>query len=172
MKKFIIAAGLGACLTQAAIAAPYGSVSYALFETEFEVSGGSVDFDTPTVQFALGNQFNQNFAAEIRLGLGADEDSSFGLDLEVSDYLALYLRPTLPLSDTVSLYALLGLAKTNIDSSVGDDDDNDFSYGFGFAAKTSSTINLFVEYISLYDESDSGVDIEISGFNLGVGFDF
>lgn len=172
MKKLILAAGLGCCLAQAAVAGPYGSVSYAFFETELSAGGGSVDFDTPTLQFAFGNQFNDNLGLEFRVGLGADEDSSFGADLEISDYFALYLKPTLPISDTVSLYALLGAAKTSLDSSAGDDDDNDISYGFGFAAEVGSGVDVFAEYIVLYDDSDDGVDVEINGFNLGVAFDF
>ncbi|MAY35250.1 MAG: hypothetical protein CMN84_04020 [Spongiibacteraceae bacterium] len=172
MKKAILAAGFGVFLAQAAVAKSYLGLSYAFFETELESGGISVDFDTPTIQFALGHQFNENLGAEFRVGLGADEDSSFGLDVEISDYFALYLKPTLPLSDTLSLYALLGVAKTTVDTSFGDDDDSDISYGFGFSADANSEVSFFAEYVSLYDDSDDGVDVEINGFNLGVAFLF
>ncbi len=172
MKKIIAMVGLGALLAQAAAAESYLGLSYAFFETELESGGISVDFDTPTIQFALGRDFNDHFGAEFRAGLGAAEDSSFGLDFKISDYFALYLKPALPVSDTLSFYALLGVAKTTIDTRIGDDDDNDISYGVGLSANANSEVNFFVEYVSLYDESEDGVDVEINGFNLGVAFLF
>ncbi len=168
MKKTIAAAGLSLFLTQVATAETYGSVSYALFETEII----GIDFDTPTLQFAVGNQFDDNWGVELRFGVGTDEDRAFGLDMEISQYYALYLKPTLPLANNVSLYALLGVANTEVDTSVGEDDDSDISYGFGIAAEVNPGVDLFGEYISLYDDTDDGISVEIKGFNIGVGLTF
>ncbi len=171
MRAKIAAMTLG-LLANPALAEVHGSVSYGFFETELEFANVSLDFDTPTLQLALGNSFNNYLSAEFRLGLAADKDSSFGLDLEISDYYALYVKPTLPVSDTLSAYLLLGVARTNLDSSVGDDDDDDVSYGVGFSANAGQGFDVFAEYVNLYDDSDSGVSVEIAGFNIGLAYTF
>ena len=115
----LIAAGASAQSSQPQL---YGSASYGLLETEV----GSTDFDTPTLNLAFGGKFNPNFALEGRLGFGVGDDSENGFEVEIEDYLAIYAKPILPVSDVVSVYALLGLAESTIDTNFGDEDDDDF----------------------------------------------
>lgn len=165
MKKILTAATLLGLMSGTAHGnSLYGGLSYGFLETEF----GSTDFDTPTLNFALGTEVSPHLAVEGRLGLGVDDDTNFGFNVEIDDYFALYLKPILPLSDTVSLYGLFGFAEITRETSFGDDDDNDFSYGFGASAKIAPQWDLFAEYISLYDDDD----VEISGFNLGANLRF
>lgn len=164
MKKILTAATLLGLMSGTAYGNLYGGLSYGFLETEF----GSTDFDTPTLNFALGIETTPNLAVEGRLGLGVDDDSNSGFNVEIDDYFALYIKPILPLSNTVSLYGLLGFAETTIETNFGDEDDNDFSYGFGISAKTSQQLDLFAEYVNLYDDRN----VEISGFNLGANLRF
>lgn len=157
----LIAAGASAQSSQPQL---YGSASYGLLETEV----GSTDFDTPTLNLAFGGKFNPNFALEGRLGFGVGDDSENGFEVEIEDYLAIYAKPILPVSDVVSIYALLGLAETSIDTNFGDEDDDDFSYGIGISARLNNGIDLFGEYISLYDDDN----VEIGGINLGASMRF
>lgn len=168
MKKMIcfaaaglIAAGASAQQSQTQL---YGSASYGLLETEV----GSVDFDTPTLNLAFGGKFNPNFALEGRLGFGVDEDTESGVEVEIDNFMAIYAKPMLPVSDVVTLYGLLGLAETELDTSVGSEDDDDISYGVGISARLNNGIDLFGEYVSLYDDDD----VEISGINLGASMRF
>lgn len=164
MKKLITAATCGLLFSGALCAEGYGGLSYGALETEF----GSRDFDTPTLNLALGNIFNPNFAIEGRLGFGVDDDTDNGIKAEIEDYFAIYAKPMLPLSDVLTLYGLLGIAETTIDTNVGDDDDDDISYGIGLSAKTRQGFDLFAEYITLYDDDN----VEVSGFNLGANMRF
>lgn len=164
MKKTIGIAAIAVSLSSGAMSELYGSASYGLLETEF----GTTDFDTPTLNLAFGNTFNPNFALEGRVGFGVGDDSANGLEVEIEDYLAIYAKPMLPVSDVISLYGLLGIADTSVETNVGDDSDDDISYGVGLNAKLQNGIELFGEYVSLYDDSN----VEVSGFNLGASMRF
>ncbi|MBB3045792.1 hypothetical protein FHR99_000028 [Litorivivens lipolytica] len=168
MKKMICfaAAGLIAAGASAQQSQPelYGSASYGLVETEV----GSVDFDTPTLNLAFGGKFNPNFALEGRLGFGVDDDTENGVEVEIDNFMAIYAKPMLPVSDVITLYGLLGLAETEIDTNFGNEDDDDISYGLGISARLNNGIDLFGEYVSLYDDDD----VEISGINLGASMRF
>ena len=164
MKKTLTAATLLGLMSGTAYGNLYGGLSYGFMETEL----GSADFDTPTLNFALGVEATPHLAVEGRLGLGVGDDGRSGVTVEIDDYFAVYVKPMLPLSDTVSLYGLLGVAETTVETNFGDDDDDDFSYGFGISAKTRQGLDLFAEYVSLYDDRN----VEISGFNLGVNLRF
>ena len=164
MRKLMAATTCGLLLSGVVTAEGYGGISYGALETEF----ANRDFDTPTLNLALGNIFNPNFAVEGRLGLGVDDDTDRGIKAEIENYFAIYAKPMLPLSDVLTLYGLLGVAETTIDTNVGDDDDDDISYGFGLSAKTRQGFDLFVEYISLYDDDN----VEVNGFNLGANMRF
>ncbi len=164
MKKLLSAAACGLLLSGTALADIYGGLSYGALETEM----GSRDFDTPTLNIAIGNTFNPNIAIEGRIGFGIDDDSDSGVKAEIEDYFAIYAKPMLPLSDVLTLYGLIGIAETTIDTNFGKGDDDDISYGIGLSAKIQNGVEIFGEYISLYDDKN----IEVSGFNLGATMRF
>lgn len=164
MHKSIMVLTGSLVLSGAAAADVYGGLSYGALETEF----GSREFDTPTLNLAIGNVFNPNFAVEGRIGFGVDDDSDGGINAEIDDYLAVYAKPMLPLSDVLTLYGLLGVADTTVDTNFGDEDDDDISYGIGLSAKTRHNLDLFGEYVTLYDDDN----VEITGFNLGANMRF
>ena len=76
--------------------------------------------------------------------------------------------PTLNLAFGGKFNPLLGLSETSIDTNFGDEDDDDFSYGIGISARLNNGIDLFGEYISLYDDDN----VEIGGINLGASMRF
>ena len=102
------------------------------------------------------------------MGFGVDEDTEGFAEVEIDDFLGLYIKPMLPISDAVTLYGLLGVAETTVDTNFGDEDDDDISYGLGVSAKLQHNLDLFAEYVSLYDDDD----VEINGFNLGATLRF
>ncbi len=164
MKKRVVAATCSLLLSGAASADLYGNASYGFTESEF----ANRDFDTPTLNLAIGNTFTPYIAAEARLGLGLGDDSDNGLRAEIEEYFAVYAKPTLPLNEVLTIYGLLGIAETSVDTNFGDEDDDDISYGIGLSAKTRHGVDLFGEYVSLYDDDS----VEIKGFNLGASMRF
>ncbi|WP_372748200.1 porin family protein [Litorivivens sp.] len=164
MKAKLGIAAIALSLSASAMSEMYGSASYGLLETE----AGTTDFDTPTLNLTFGATLNPNFALEGRLGFGVDDDTKGPFTVEIEDFIGIYAKPMLPISDVVTLYGLLGVAETSIDTNFGDDDDDDISYGLGLSAKLQNNVDLFAEYISLYDDDD----IEVNGFNLGASLRF
>ncbi|MBY5993325.1 porin family protein [Ferrimonas balearica] len=119
-----------------------------------------------------GYQFNPYLGLEARLGFGVSDDSitfmETDIDLELDHYYAGYLVGTLPISDWVSVYGLLGFADAELTASaLGQSEsasENDFSYGLGLKLGGTENAAFTLEYVSLVEDLDS--------LNLGFTYRF
>jgi opacity protein-like surface antigen len=128
------------------------------------------------VAFKLGKQFSPNFALEGRIGLGvADDDIDVGgipVSLEVDNYYGVYGKAILPLSETASVYGLLGFTRGKLTISANgfsqSDSDSDLSFGLGAEFTVAPTAFVSVEWARLL----KGDDYKVNGISLGIGFKF
>lgn len=135
--KFYVGAGAG----QSTIEAADFGLSFDASATAFKVFGGY--------------NFTPYIGAEVAyLDTGSAEDRIFGVNVEASGTAFQFsLLPTLPVSESVSLYARLAMLAWNLDlaasqgvnSATASDDGNDFSWGVG-ASFTRNAFGFRLEY--------------------------
>ena len=120
----------------------------------------------------LGMQFNENIAAELRLGIGIGDDTLdiFGFDatVELDTLYGFYLKGGVPVSDAFYPYAVLGYSRGEATASVpgfGSDSssESDFSYGLGVDFIVTDYVSVNLEYMNYLDKDGS----EIDGFAIG-----
>lgn len=137
------------------------------------VGGGLLTFDDGFEEVKpkqllgrLGYNFNDYIGIGFEGGFSLIEDQLFGVDFDVMTTF-FYLRGSIPVSETSSVYVLIGPTNVELTGSSGGfslaADDDDTGTGFGFETELD-TVSLFVDYIK-YNDND-GVDV--SSINLGI----
>lgn len=167
MKKTMIAGAIIASLTMAtAVEAKDGNyVGFGL--SQQSIDGGFYDADVMTLDGKVGTYFNENFSGELRVGLGVQDDTVFGADIEVDNYYGAYVRFGAPVTDGFYPYAIAGYTNTKVSvSGGGSDSESDFSYGVGADMAISNDVDFTVEYMRYLDKDGGEVD------GIGVGFKF
>jgi opacity protein-like surface antigen len=135
---------------------------------------GLSDLNPTAIGFKLGTQINPNFAVEARLGTGLSDASidGTGFDLKIDNFVGVYGKGMIPLSDAVSLYGLVGYTygKLTVEGFglSGSDSDSDFSFGFGGDFSLSQTASIGIEWARLF----KGDGYKVDGLTLGVSFKF
>ncbi|NOR55223.1 MAG: outer membrane beta-barrel protein [Sulfurovum sp.] len=123
----------------------------------------SEEFSTTTLMLQAGYQYNPYIAVEGRYTFGLDTDYAPGntgalssdYDGDFSSW-GLYVKPMYPIGD-FSLYALLGYGGVMLDDLAGGDAyESGFQWGLGAGYAVSEQFTVFVDYVSLYD--DTGFD--------------
>ena len=123
----------------------------------------SEEFSATTLMLQAGYQYNEYVALEGRYTFGLNTDYSPGTtNSQSSDYdgdfssWGLYVKPMYPIGD-FSLYALLGYGGVMLDDLEGGDAyESGFQWGLGAGYAMSENYTVFVDYVSLYD--DTGFD--------------
>ena len=128
------------------------------------------------VMLKAGYKFNEYIAAEARVTLGFEEtvvsDMVLNHDSSMSTW-GIYAKPMYPVTDSVDVYGLLGYASSEYDLSIASVDDSDgFSWGLGVEYAFTNQISAFVDYTSLYQNSNTPSDDYIQSFSLGLGYTF
>ncbi len=170
------------------IGAAYGLLSADAEET---FPGGNLTYDTESNdydQFMLqaGYKFNDYVAVEGRYWIGMDDNSWHntihgGLTAEVDTW-GIYVKPMYPVTDNFDIYALLGYADADYTISGSgytwnQDGFDGFSWGVGADYAFTESISVFVDYVSLYDDTyvnhaGNNVDFTIDTWNFGVTYTF
>jgi len=123
----------------------------------------SEEISNNTVMLQAGYQYNEYVAVEGRYIFGFSTDYDPGTtgnspddyDGDFSSW-GLYVKPMYPIGD-FTLYALLGYGGVMLDSLVlGDAYESGFQWGLGAGYTFTDNISVFVDYVSLYD--DTGFD--------------
>jgi len=109
----------------------------------------------------LGYQFNDYLAAEGRIGKSiAYEDYA-----DVLSY-SLFLKPQYPITESIRVYALLGIGGVQVEGENGDTpahadkigkeilDETGFQWGIGGSYAFTENISLFADYTSLAKDAD------------------
>ena len=122
-----------------------------------------------------GYDYNPYIAIEARYTKSsADSDKvyAFGGDLE---NIAVYLKPMLPITEDVSLYALLGYGKTSIDTQIGEKSESSFQWGLGSKYNLIQNLSFFVDYTQFYegngfDRGPLSNDVTLYSVNIGLNY--
>lgn len=181
MKKSIVVASsfavlmAGSCnvAAQEPFEGGYVGANYVFVNYEEE---GFPEFDLGALVGKAGVKANPYFAAEMRVGIGAANDSTevdgVTLDLDLDYLIGGYLIAGIPNESPIYPYAVVGLttAKLTADASMGisqasvSDSSSDVSLGVGVNFAVADEALLNAEYMQYLDKDG----VEISGVGLGV----
>ena len=156
------------------------------------VENNLFDEDYSEIMIQAGYKFNSYVAIEGRYWFGLSDTINSGLiaglpyDVDNSvDAWGIYVKPMYPVTDAFDIYALLGYAAAEYDlqavsgtltTNVNGDTADGFSWGLGASYAFTDNVAVFVDYVSIYDDSvDVGAstyDDEITTWNFGVTYQF
>ncbi len=173
----------------------YIGAAYAYIENETTITNGvngEVEFQGFMLQ--AGYKFNPYIAVEARYWDAGDErmDMSHpvghpdGGDHTIDtqfDAWGVYIKPMYPVTEAFDLYAMLGWGNQNTVNDIYEPGDSFFSWGLGASYSFMNNVSVFVDYVSIYDEtavedavdpSGNLVDVEIqsASTNVGVSYSF
>lgn len=143
--------------------------------TKYTETGIDEDASLNVLLGKFGTKFNDNFAAEARIGFGLGDDTIdvFGYDatVKLKNFYGVYLKAGIPVSDTFYPYAVLGYTRGEIEASVMgftvSESESDTSFGLG-ADFNFDSFTLNVEYLNYLDKDEA----EISGISIGFSKSF
>lgn len=134
-----------------------------------------LDTITPSVIFArLGIPLDSYFAVEGRLGTGLSGDRANGASVSASVFGGGYLKGSIALAPTVSVYAVAGLAAVSLHRDFGDGNTTDtgFSAGLGGDILLTRNVWLNLEWTHLPGGTDAGYSYGENLFSAGVTIPF
>ena len=173
----------------------YGFMNAEIVDTDYPRGGvrtwDVLDEDYGSIMINAGYDFNQYVGIEGRYWFGLESSSTLGrghigdnIDADVTiDAWGVYVKPMYPVSEAFNVYALLGYAGADL-SIDGDretfttDSVDGFSWGLGAEYKFTNAVGLFIDYVSVYDDTedwDNGEgnsEATISAINFGVNYRF
>ena len=136
------------------------------------------------IMFQAGYQFNDYIAVEGRYWANVSDldvvnQAGQGYSLAGADAWGLYVKPMYPVTDTFDVYALLGYGGFSHNSEKLNGG-NGFSWGVGASYSVTESVDLFIDYTSIYNDSrdfkNNGVavtkDLDIDTINFGVSYNF
>ena len=131
--------------------------------SDFETT--NVEFDATSIGFKFGREFGKYISVEAHLGFGS-QDSSDISDPDIA-YGGAFARFNLPF-EKVTLYAMAGATKIDIDTNTVMGDDNEAGGGVGIEIYGSENTALTIELMRYGDDNT------IDNFSLGFihRFDF
>ena len=137
----------------------YGGFQYGLVTYS---ENGFPDAEPTALVGRYGTFVNDNVAVEGRFGFGLQDDTVFGIDVEVDTFFGIYGVFHASSNSDTSFYGVLGFTKGELTFSVPgfsiSEDDSGLSYGFGV------DINSFnIEYMLYMDETD----FDVSAISFG-----
>ena len=145
---------------------------------KYSEQGASDEASVPLLTGKLGTYFHENFAAEVRAGIGVGEDTVFvgnnqPVDFEIDSMFGAYLKAIIPLADTFNPYAVVGFTRAEVSVSAPgfgkvSDSDSDVSFGLGADIAIHDTAVFNFEYMSYFDKADA----EITGLTIGIAKKF
>jgi opacity protein-like surface antigen len=178
MKNNLISLALASSLLLATGAGVAGTEGENYVGAQYAVSyynedGISKEFSPTLVIARLGRFFTPNFAIEGRLGFGLQDDTQFlselgsGYDatLDIERIFGLYATGHINLTESASIYGVLGASKVKGTASVpsfigleSTEDNSSVSYGIGADIGIGSKFAVNVEYIRYLDKSEFTLD--------------
>ncbi|MDX5333632.1 MAG: porin family protein [Gammaproteobacteria bacterium] len=151
----------------------YVGVGYA-FLTYDESGVPEADLGALTGRF--GHFFTDNLAVEGRIGFGVADDTvnvlGVDVDVELDNFMGVYGMAHLPVSNSASVYGMLGFTRGELTASAGGasftETDTGLSFGVGVDFSLNETLSLNAEYARYLDESA----YDVNGFAIGASFKF
>ncbi len=168
----------------------YIGVAYTAIANETTISNGvngEVDYDGFMLQ--AGYKFNPYIAVEARYWDGGDKRLNMshpvghpdGDDHSVPsefDAWGIYVKPMYPVTEALDVYALLGWGEQDTVNHIYTPGDGTFSWGLGAAYSFTENVSVFVDYVSIYDDTaienstdpyGNSVDVEVQSTSLNIG---
>ena len=109
----------------------------------------------------IGYDFMEYLGAELRGTYGISKDAGTKFK-----QIGGYLKPNYDLTDTLNLYGLVGLSKTN---AAGIATKSGLSYGLGLDYAISDTLSVFTDVVNYLDKSKQPSQL---GLTLGAAYRF
>jgi len=143
-------------------------------------------FDTYPVIYSIGYRYGNYIAIEARYirSVKVRYDGGHTVSVDNDDFptvfenKALYLKPIYPINDQFEVYALLGYAEVSLsDIKNADRRESSCQFGVGMLYQVTDSIDIFVDYVSLYDDKGfdgraMNRDIVSDVYVLGVSYAF
>lgn len=164
----------------------YAGVAYSYMQFGFDEEYNTWDYASGNAYTLLaGYGFNKYIAVEGRYSATVGDLTATyrdSLDLSDRDFdgeitnLAIYLKPMYPVGG-VTLYGLLGYGTLKYAQEGTEIEDSSFQWGVGASVDVFDSVDVFVDYVSLYDDKgfDSCCPEEDMGaysINVGVTYKF
>ena len=154
-----------------------GAYGYAEYTVGSGIAEVSENFNSVMLQG--GYTYNQYIGIEARYWFGLETEDAFNVtnkDTSI-DTFGIYLKPSYPIAEDISLYGLLGYATSTASVNGNDGDSFDgFSYGVGAAYAFNQDVSVFVDYTSMYSDAEDvgtlSIDKDLTAFNFGVTYNF
>lgn len=153
--------------------APSAYVGLNLGALRYDEDG--LDTITPTAAILrLGVPVSRNLAFEGRAGTGLGSTSTNGYGVTLNSMYAAYVKGSIPLAPTFSLYAVGGVAGVNLkrDFGVGSTSDTGLSFGVGADINLGGGAGLNIEWTRLPNGTNAGYDYTNSMASAGVTWRF
>jgi opacity protein-like surface antigen len=135
----------------------------------------------------LGNNINENFSIEGRLGFGLSDDTitatdgvdTASLSIELDTLIGVYGVGHIMLNESSSIYGLVGFTKVDgtvsastsgsvTGSGSSSEDESGLSYGVGADIGVGKNLALNIEYIEYLNESE----LDLKAISLGIKINF
>ncbi|MGF1833450.1 porin family protein [Photobacterium sanguinicancri] len=195
MKKILSVAAVALALSATAVQANEGVYvggNFQMNSTSIKGDGGSDKVDSNLLNLTAGYDFNEYFAAEVRVGLGMSSESAtiaqaVSYEHKPKTSYGVYGVGKLPINEMFSLYALVGYGssplnaqikasgKTVIDETVKI---GGIQYAAGMQFNVTPAIAITAEYgvfgtekVKVAELNDE-LKFETTGFNLGMKYKF
>ena len=154
-------------------------------DTTFKVTDCDISLDGNNLNGTVlaGYNFNKYVAVEGRYtwlveeGFGAIGYGR-GANIDVKgDSWALFVKPMYPITDTVTVYGLLGYGQTSF-TSYEDIMTNEGSYEYGIGAKfaVTNSVEVFGDWTKVYDDNydidNVNINSDTGNFIVGVNYKF
>ena len=149
----------------------YAGIGYTHVRYDEETTGHS----NKGYSLQVGYDYSPYISIEARYtNSSADSEKKYTFSGDLKNT-AIYLKPTLPLTEDVSAYGLLGYGQTSIDTQAGEKSESDFQLGLGVKYDFMQNLNLFVDYTRFhegngFDRDSSESDITLYSINTGLNY--
>lgn len=137
---------------------------------------GFPEVNPTAIAIRIGNQFNENFAAEVRLGTGLSDDTvTFAgapITFKVDNFVGVYAKGIIPITSWFAPYAMVGYTHGKLTGKTRglsmSTSASDFSYGAGVDFPIAKHVSLNFEVARLF----AGDGYKVNAISAGVAYKF
>ena len=156
----------------------YGEIGYLALTMKNDYSSGSTTATPSLARFVLGKEFGSDFAVEAMFGTTVKSET-VGTTKVSDSFSALYIKPSMSVSDGTKIFARLGYANNEGKAEKGTTSSwssSKPSYGFGIQTQFTKDVYGAIDYMDYgkktFDTATSSSSIKHSGITLSVGMRF
>jgi len=162
----------------------YVGVGYVYIDGEASEDGYTADVTNNGIDFRAGYDFNKYVAVEARYAIGAKDtvtvsDGYYTENVGQGDFdtYGIFVKPQYPVTEDIGVYALLGYG--NVEGSLSGTeylDENGFQWGLGANYAVTDKVDVFLDYINVYDDDakvdGENIDLDVYTVTIGLSYKF